>query len=160
MDVIAKEIDLILSCDIRKGEITDSNINGTSIYNCFMDETTVHDASWGKAYFKCVFMERCCFEELSLSSSAFLYTSISNSAFDTVSFDEGSFVNISFNGCTFDDAEFINARLFRSDLSGLEINGCKLEGMTVNGVPVLELIHSYNILHPNAKIKMEGDPHE
>lgn len=153
MDVIAKEIDLILSCDMRRGEITDSNINGTRIYNCFMDEMKVHDASWGKAYFKAVFMERSCFEELSLKSSAFLYTDMGNSAFDTACFDSGSFVTVSFNGSTFDDAEFINARIFRSDLSGLEISGCKLDGMIVEGVPVKELIEAYNTLHPDMKIE-------
>lgn len=149
MDIIGKDIDLILSSDIRDAEITDSNINSTDIYNCFMDETKVHDASWGKGSFKRVFMERCCFEELSLSNSAFLYADMGKSAFDTVCFDAGNFVTVSFNGCTFDDAKLLNARMFRSDLSGLEINGCKLDGAIINGIPIEKLLDAYRTLHPD-----------
>ncbi|MCH5199535.1 MAG: pentapeptide repeat-containing protein [Oscillospiraceae bacterium] len=121
----------------------------------FADEFEVHDAGLHKAYFKSVSMERCCFEDLNLNTSAFLYAKMENSAFDEVSFDRGNYVNVSFNGCTFDDAKFINARMFCSDLSGLEISGCKLEGAVIEGIPIKKLLHAYHTLHPDEELPFE-----
>ncbi|MEF3302080.1 Ig-like domain-containing protein [Paenibacillus sp. GYB003] len=129
----------------QKMVVINSNIAGSEFTDCFAGDVVLKDISLPNVRIQYADLKQCRFQDMNMRNGKISDANLSGLEIDGVNISGMKLRNAGAKDApvAFENIKIPKSTIADSDLSNVDITNCNIEGLKINGIPIEELLKSY-----------------